>query len=60
MEVNPFNEQPYRRHQCLQSLFLLFELATSEKKKNESFVSTTNRLLVGTLTSLGDVRRTPP
>ena len=58
MEVTSFNGQPYRRHQCLQLLFLLFELVTSEK--NESFVSRTNALLVGTLISLGDVKRTPP
>ena len=64
MEVNSFNGQPYRRHQRLQTLYLLLELVTSEK--NESFVSRTNALLVGTLISLGDfsvsiaTRRTPP
>ena len=64
MIVNSFNGQPYRRHQRLQTLFLLLELVTSEK--NESLVSRTNALLVGTLISLGDfsvsiaVRRTPP
>ena len=44
MIVNSFNGQPYRRHQRLQTLFLLLELVTSEK--NESFVSRTNALLV--------------
>ena len=64
MIVNSFNGQPYRRHQRLQTLFLLLELVTSEK--NESLVSRTNALLVGTLISLGDfsvsiaTRRTPP
>ena len=64
MIVNSFNGQPYRRHQRLQTLFLLLELVTSEK--NESLISRTNALLVGTLKSLGDfsvsiaTRRTPP
>ena len=37
----------FRRHHCLQTLFLLFRFVKSEIK--QSFVSRTNTLLVGTL-----------
>ena len=37
----------FRKHHCLQTLFLLFRFVKSEIK--QSFVSRTNTLLVGTL-----------
>ena len=53
----PSNTPPltvyYKRHHCLQTLFLIFKFVRGEIKK--LFVSRTNVLLVGTLISIGDV-----
>ena len=49
-----FRGGAYRRHHCIKTLFLLyFKFVMSETK--ESFVLTTNALLVGTLISTGDI-----